>query len=82
MSRSPSASISATARTGFALTLTAAANTDEFCDYIKQVKLNAQVLASSLMDLGYKLITGGTDEGIDDIPEIKQRIIREVFNNS
>jgi len=28
------------------------------------------------------LITGGNDEGGEDIPEIKQKIIREVFNSS
>ena len=27
------------------------------------------------------LITGSTDDGVDDIPEIKQKIIRNVFNN-
>ena len=29
----------------------------------------------------YLLVTGGTDESGEDIPEVKQRIIREVFNN-
>jgi superfamily II DNA or RNA helicase len=29
----------------------------------------------------YLLVTGGTDDSGEDIPEIKQRIIREVFNN-
>jgi len=27
------------------------------------------------------LITGGSDDGSEDVPEIKQKIIREVFNN-
>ena len=29
----------------------------------------------------YLLVTGGTDDSGEDIPEIKQKIIREVFNN-
>ena len=36
-------------------------NTPEFKTYIKQVKLNAKVLAADLMTRGYKLTTGGTD---------------------
>lgn len=30
----------------------------------------------------FLLVTGGTDDSGEDIPEIKQKIIREVFNNS
>ena len=33
----------------------------EFRDYIRQVKLNAQILSDSLVKMGYKLVTGGTD---------------------
>ncbi len=34
---------------------------DEFTDYIKQVKKNAQVMAQAFIDKGYKVISGGTD---------------------
>lgn len=33
----------------------------EFKDYIKQVILNAQALAQALMELGYDVVSGGTD---------------------
>ena len=33
----------------------------EFKTYAKRVRENAQVLASSLMDLGYRVVSGGTD---------------------
>ena len=34
---------------------------DEYKTYAKQVKANATVLAQSMVDLGYKIISGGTD---------------------
>ncbi|MDO9257854.1 MAG: serine hydroxymethyltransferase [Bacteroidales bacterium] len=34
---------------------------DEFMDYVIQVKKNAQVMAKAFMDKGYKVISGGTD---------------------
>ena len=37
------------------------AKTAEFLDYQKQVIANAKKLASCLMTLGYKVVTGGTD---------------------
>ena len=40
------------------------ADTQEFRDYISQVKTNAKVLADELMKRGYKLITNGTDNHI------------------
>ena len=40
------------------------AQTDEFRDYIIQVKKNAQALAGELVRLGYKISTGGTDNHI------------------
>jgi len=40
------------------------AQTQEFKDYITQVKLNAVVLAEDLMKRGYKLITDGTENHI------------------
>lgn len=35
--------------------------TPEFKEYIKQVRLNAQTLATALQDLNFKVVTGGTD---------------------
>lgn len=35
--------------------------TDEFMNYMLQVKKNAQVMAQSFVDRGYKVISGGTD---------------------
>jgi glycine hydroxymethyltransferase len=35
--------------------------TDEYMDYIIQVKKNAEVMANSFTSLGYKIISGGTD---------------------
>ncbi|MBS1536954.1 MAG: serine hydroxymethyltransferase [Bacteroidetes bacterium] len=35
--------------------------TDEFGDYAQQVILNAQAMASTLVELGYSIISGGTD---------------------
>ena len=40
------------------------AGTQEFRDYITQVKANASTLADELMKRGYKLITNGTDNHI------------------
>jgi glycine hydroxymethyltransferase len=40
------------------------AQTQEFKDYITQVKVNAVVLAEDLMKRGYKLITDGTENHI------------------
>ena len=40
------------------------AQTDEFRDYIIQVKKNAQALSGELVRLGYKISTGGTDNHI------------------
>lgn len=37
------------------------ASTPEFKSYCNQVKKNAKILANTLMDLGYKLVTNGTD---------------------
>ncbi|MFT4854792.1 MAG: glycine hydroxymethyltransferase [Algoriphagus sp.] len=34
---------------------------DEYMEYILQVKLNASVMADEFVNLGYKLISGGTD---------------------
>jgi glycine hydroxymethyltransferase len=45
---------------GIAVAL-AEAQTSSFLDYAKQTLANAQILASELLNAGYKLITGGTD---------------------
>jgi glycine hydroxymethyltransferase len=45
---------------GIAVAL-AEAQTSSFLDYAKQTLANAQILASELINAGYKLITGGTD---------------------
>lgn len=37
------------------------AMSDDFKKYIKQVKANTQALAKELIDLGYELVSGGTD---------------------
>ncbi|MGI5898094.1 MAG: serine hydroxymethyltransferase [Candidatus Dojkabacteria bacterium] len=37
------------------------ASTDEFKEYIKQVIKNAQTLSDTLIEKGYKVVTGGTD---------------------
>jgi glycine hydroxymethyltransferase len=37
------------------------AQTSSFFNYAQQTLQNAQILASSLLNFGYKLITGGTD---------------------
>jgi glycine hydroxymethyltransferase len=39
----------------------AEANSNEFIQYIKQVKANAQILSNTLLERGYNIITGGTD---------------------
>jgi glycine hydroxymethyltransferase len=38
--------------------------TPEFVNYMKNVKTNAQILASALIDLGFTIVTGGTDNHI------------------
>jgi glycine hydroxymethyltransferase len=58
----------------------------EFQDYIKKVIANAKVLASSLVNNGYKIVTGGTDSHIvwlDLTPKnitgnIAEKILEEV----
>lgn len=37
------------------------ANTPEFRDYAKQVKMNCRELATALQSFGYKIVTNGTD---------------------
>lgn len=40
------------------------ASEESFVTYIKQVKQNAKALASALMELGYNIVTGGTENHI------------------
>jgi len=47
----------------------------KFSDYKKKYNIN------QFKPAVFILITGSTDEGGDDIPEVKQRIIRKVYNN-
>ena len=46
-----------------------------FIDYKKKYDIN------NFMPAAFILITGGVDDTGEDIPEIKQKIIREVYNN-
>jgi len=39
-------------------------DTQEFKEYIKDVKTNSKALASGLVDRGYDLVSGGTDNHI------------------
>jgi glycine hydroxymethyltransferase len=55
---------------GIAITLGKALK-PEFKQYCKQVLANAQVLASSLVDAGAKLITGGTENHMMVIDMVK-----------
>ena len=42
---------------------------------------NNNLNANDFYPATYILITGGSEDGSEDIPEIKQKVIREVFNN-
>lgn len=42
----------------------AEADTEEFRDYAKRTLANNKVLAETLIERGYKLVTGGTDNNI------------------
>jgi len=57
---------------------------DDTIDYKTGLKFNEYSKKFNKKDFlpaTFILITGGTDESGEDIPEIKQKIIREVFNN-
>ena len=45
----------------------------EFQDYAKQVIVNAQTLAQSLVDMGHVIITGGTDNHLMLLDTIKSK---------
>ena len=56
--------------------------TDEYKDYMKQVKKNAQVLASSFTDRGYKIISGGTDNHLMLIDLRNKNVSGKVAENA
>jgi glycine hydroxymethyltransferase len=47
------------------------ASTNEFKEYIKQVKLNARVLSDQLTKLGYEIVSGGTDNHLMLVDTVK-----------
>jgi len=57
---------------------------DDTIDYktgLKFIDFKKKYDANSFAPATFILITGGVDESGEDIPEIKQKIIREVYNN-
>lgn len=56
----------------------AEAASDGFKDYSKQVVINAQVLSESLMEQGFKLTTGGTDNHLMVVDLQPQKVIGNV----
>jgi len=57
---------------------------DDTIDYktgLKFIDYKKKYGATNFAPATFILITGGTDESGEDIPEIKQNIIREVYNN-
>ena len=55
-------------------------STPEFKAYIKQVKSNAKALAEFLINNGFKLITGGTDNHLL-LVDLKNKNVEEVRLN-
>jgi len=56
-------------------------NTIDYKTGIKFIDYKKKYNVSQFKPATFILITGGTDEGVDDIPEVKQKIIRKVYNN-
>jgi glycine hydroxymethyltransferase len=58
---------------------------DEYMDYILQVKKNAQVMAKAFMDKGYKVISGGTDNHLmlidlrSKFPDITGKVVENTL---
>ena len=50
----------------------------EFADYAKQVILNAQAMADELIKLGYKIISGGTDNHLMVVDLTAQGIVGKI----
>ncbi len=59
--------------------------TDEYLEYIKQVKKNATAMSDAFVKLGYKVISGGTDNHLmlidlrTKFPEITGKIVENVL---
>jgi len=56
--------------------------TDDYKNYIKQVQKNAQVLAASFTDRGYKIISGGTDNHLMLIDLRNKNVSGKVAENA
>ncbi|MBK7212319.1 MAG: serine hydroxymethyltransferase [Bacteroidales bacterium] len=58
---------------------------DEYMDYVMQVKKNAQVMAQAFMNKGYKVISGGTDNHLmlidlrSKFPEITGKVVENTL---
>lgn len=58
---------------------------DEYMDYILQVKKNAQVMAKAFMEKGYKVISGGTDNHLmlidlrSKFPDITGKVVENTL---
>lgn len=58
---------------------------DEYMDYILQVKKNAQVMAKAFIDKGYKVISGGTDNHLmlidlrSKFPDITGKVVENTL---
>lgn len=59
--------------------------TDEYLDYIKQVKKNAEVMSKAFTDKGYNVISGGTDNHLmlidlrSKFPEITGKLVENTL---
>jgi glycine hydroxymethyltransferase len=56
--------------------------TDDYKDYMKQVQKNAQAMAKAFVDLGYKIISGGTDNHLMLIDLRNKNISGKVAENA
>ncbi len=56
--------------------------TQDYKDYIKQVQKNAQILAASFTDRGYKIISGGTDNHLMLIDLRNKNVSGKVAENA
>ncbi len=58
---------------------------DEFLEYQKQVKLNASVMAEEFMNLGYKVISNGTDNHLalidlrQNFPDVSGKVVEKAL---
>ncbi|MFI5222394.1 MAG: serine hydroxymethyltransferase, partial [Bacteroidia bacterium] len=56
--------------------------TDNYKKYIKQVQKNAQAMAASFVELGYKIISGGTDNHLMLIDLRNKNITGKIAENA